>query len=243
MVASPWQRHLAWDRIRLSDVGSTYGWLSGKPRAARGERHLYSPSGACLHCARHCARARVVRTARLVVRANPYSRLAQRSGDMASWRELALPAASADIPCGKRYGKTLRQSSAPAHDGAANSRYGRHACGVAAPALDERTLLSTLSTQIQDEGQPFLGCVDRLMRHLTRKERRLCHSFFAIVPGSSKALTKTVIASSLCAVGDVCGKNDRIRMRLSSEFSSSGFVSPAAGDGASSGFTVYRMYT
>ena len=187
------------------------------------------------------ARERVVRTAR-PSRFAPTD-AANWLNDLASWRELALPAASADHPCGKRYGKTLRQSSAPAHDGAANSRYGRVACGVAAPALDERTLLSTLSTQIQDEGQPFLGCVDRLMRHLTRKERRLCHSFFAIVPGSSKALTKTVIASSLCAVRNECGKNDRIGRRLSSAFSSSGFVSPAAGDGASSGFTVYRMYT
>ena len=158
------------------------------------------------------------------VRADRCSRLAQRSDDTASWRELALPAASAAIGAAnataKRCGKAVRRHMA----GAANSRYGRLACGVAAPALDERTLPSTLSTQIQDEGQPFLGCVDRLMRYLTRKERRLCHSFFAIVPRSSKASTKAVIASSLRAFGDVCGKNDRIEKLLSSGFSSSGFV-------------------
>ncbi|MCP3717906.1 hypothetical protein [Paraburkholderia sp. CNPSo 3281] len=163
----------------------------------------------------------------------------RRYDDWASWREYALPAASA----GKQCGKTLRQSSAPAHDGAANSRYGRFACGVAAPALDERTLPSTLGTQIQDEGQPFLGCVDRLMRHVTRKERRLCHSFFAIVPASSKASTKTVIASVLCAFDDVCGKNDRISGPAFVWVSSSGWTMLAGSDDASLGFTVYRMYT
>lgn len=197
------------------------------------------------HEANDTSTRRLVRacSAPRAVRANRYSRLGQRSDDMASWRELALSAASAGKHYGKRYGKTLRQSSAPAHDGAANSRYGRLACGVAAPALDERTLPSTLSIQIQDEGQPFLGSVDRLMRRLTRKERRLCHSFFAIVPRSSKASTETVIASALCAFSEVCGKNDRVDRWLSSGFSNSGWTVFAGSGGVSFGFTVYRMYT
>jgi hypothetical protein len=59
---------------------------------------------------------------------------------------------------------------------------------MAAPALDDRTLLFLLSTQIQDDQHPFLGCVGRQMRDTTQEERRLCHSFFAIVPEGLRAL-------------------------------------------------------